>query len=748
MKKHFYMLMLVPLCLISCDDNMDKYYEKPDWLEGSIWDLLENDNNYSYFLKGVELTGFRPYLQGKGILTVMAPNDEAFKTYLEKNYGTVDLTTIPKEELSKLIGFHLLYYSYNKANMENFRPEGQGATNEGSEILDPGMYYKFRTRSSSTPTQKIDPNTQKEITVYHLERFIPVFSHNYFKSKKIDARYNYEYFFPNSKWTGEDGFNVSEASVTEYEKIANNGYLYAIDRVLEPMETIYDELKKNIDYSEFLSIYDTYSIYEYDVTLSENYGESIGVDSIYLHKHKDPLPPIAMEWPVSNYLRLDTLAYKSYSVFAPTNKALADMYEKHWANGGYENIKSIDPLILKTLLSGFVYGGSAVFPDEIRTGKITSSLGSVYKFDPDKVNDRKMCVNGSFYGLNEVEAPAVFTSVAGPAFTNKNYSCFLYALDRAGMSGNFSSSVKYTLIIPGNKEFESSGYFLTQNGSENILVEDDGDALVAVSTQVCSDIINIHTIVGEVDFSSTGTQVIQNMVPYNYWYVKDGKITTSDNFNKIIDPSKKNDPFVECTQLTNNGAPWDNGKSYTYDNNNEGLFSTGTDNAGTLQYALSINNDYRYPYYAFVQLLKGADLISDNKITGVSGRFVAFIPTNKAIETALINKKIPGVTADYVDVDNGFFYVTIKDKAVLKTYLYNYLVMASQATTYPYPGSEMKSGEYNNFNQGGMVEFTDTGYSLSVKLKGSDVESKVVDKYNYFPFAYSDGCFHLIDTAF
>ena len=144
--------------------------------------LFRSDNNYSYFLKGVELTGFRPYLQGKGILTVMAPNDEAFKTYLEKNYGTVDLTTIPKEELSKLIGFHLLYYSYNKANMENFRPEGQGATNEGSEILDPGMYYKFRTRSSSTPTQKIDPNTQKEITVYHLERFIPVFSHNYFKS--------------------------------------------------------------------------------------------------------------------------------------------------------------------------------------------------------------------------------------------------------------------------------------------------------------------------------------------------------------------------------------------------------------------------------------------------------------------------------------------------------------------------------------------------------------------------------------
>ena len=47
-----------------------------------------------------------------------------------------------------------------------------------------------------------------------------------------------------------------------------------------------------------------------------------------------------------------------------------------------------------------------------------------------------------------------------------------------------------------------------------------------------------------------------------------------------------------------------------------------------------------------------------------------------------------------------------------------------------------------------MLEFTDNGYSLSVKLKGRDMESKVVDKYKYSPFAYSDGCFNLIDTAF
>ena len=64
--------------------------------------------------------------------------------------------------------------------MENFRPEGEGAYDEGTEILDPGLYYKFRTRSSGEPTREVDPLTGKSVTVYHLERFVTVFSHYFF----------------------------------------------------------------------------------------------------------------------------------------------------------------------------------------------------------------------------------------------------------------------------------------------------------------------------------------------------------------------------------------------------------------------------------------------------------------------------------------------------------------------------------------------------------------------------------------
>ena len=39
----------------------------------------------------------------------------------------------------------------------------------------------------------------------------------------------------------------------EYQIITNNGYIYNVDRVLEPLETIYDVLKKKSDYSDFLN---------------------------------------------------------------------------------------------------------------------------------------------------------------------------------------------------------------------------------------------------------------------------------------------------------------------------------------------------------------------------------------------------------------------------------------------------------------------------------------------------------------
>lgn len=735
-------LLLAAIFLFSCEDKMDEHYKVPGWLKGSAWEVLENDGNYTTFLKGVELAGYRPIMEGKGILTVMAPDDSVFETYLMAN-GYTDIEDLSVEELNKVIGFHLLYYSYNKEKLVNFRPEGDLATDENKEVKA-GLYYKFRTRSANKVTHEIDYANGKSVTVYHLDRFIPVFSYRFFDTKAIDAKYNYEYFYPNSTWTGESGFNVSNASVKEYGVIADNGYIYTVDKVLEPLETIYTELKKRDNYSAFFNLYDTYSVYEYDNSLSKDYGTALGVDSLYLHKH-GALPPIAMEWPVSSYLAISTLASTSYSLFAPSNVALNMFFERFWEKGEYDSLDDVDPLVMKHLLNQFVSAGSIAFPEEISSGKIKNSYGVAFNFDPATVTEKAMCVNGNFYGMDEMKNPPLFGSVIGPAFRNKNAACFLYALDGSSLLNSYvSSDVEYTMLIPTNTQMQANGISLNTYTTGTVLqITVDGE-LSDVGSTMKQNIVNFHTSNTTGGLKKTGTQVCATQVPFNYWYVKDGGITTNALFNQSIVPGYTGTPFVAFEEITDNGASWSNGKAYLY-NFTEGIFEN--ESSDGLAHALAVCNDQRYPYNSFVQLMKKAGMVSGSYIPFLfSVRFIAFIPTNDAVKDALAANLIPGVTGGSIASD-GSINATNIDVAMLRTYLYSYFLRSSEnvISTYPYPGSEMKSATYITATNKKLI-YTDNGSRLSVQLEDVASPSFVSSQYDYFPFAYSDGCFQLIDT--
>ena len=771
-------LALGSLFLCSCEDKMEEHNKRQSWVGGNVWEVLsgeEMNGAYSMFLDAIELTGYRDVVEGKGVMTVMAPDNDAFAKYLQEHgYASVkEMQQQNPEGLKTLVGFHLLYYVYGKDMMENFRPEGEGAADGGNEILDPGMYYKFRTRSGSPVTQELDLETGKTRVVYHLERLLPVFSHYFFSSKKIDAKSNYEFFYPNSTWTGADGFNVAEATVKEYAVSASNGYIYTLDKVLEPGGTIYDELKENPDYSDFLTVYNQFSTYTYDANLSTMYGSSLGTDSLFLHEHKEPLAPIALEWPTSNYKRLDSLAYRSYSVFAPTNKALSNFFNGYWKNSGYTNFNNLDRMIQQIFLNEFVYRGSVVFPEEIASGKVVNNSGMPYGFNPWNVSLKKMCSNGSLYGLDEIEEPVLFGAVTGPAFSSKNYLYFLYTLQYSGILNSYASpKTQYTLLVPPNEVFETSdgGYqFVEEESGNSLVMMDDEQELVPVPANVAKRIVDTHTVMGNaVSLKTSGTQVVPVKAAFNFWFIKDGKITCSNFFNQILDPqTDKESLFVPFREITNSGETWSNGKAYTYENDHlNGLFDYEENTLGDRgMQALLAQGGGSYPYFRFSQLLKRAGVVNGNTITFLNSRVAAFIPTNEAIEKALEEKRIPGVeslTADNLTDRN--VQISRQDSLKLQYYVENYFMDAATLTTCPYPGSAMQSGEYHTVNKGNL-SYTDNGTSISVRLRSAfefdreengrvylrrtDVngaECPVDGTYWYFPFSYSDGCFHLINS--
>jgi hypothetical protein len=734
--KYFKMvfLALVSIMLLNaCDDQMEKHYEVPGWLKGSAWEVLEARGDYAVFLKGAELAGFKPILEGKSLVTVMAPNDGAFATYLSEN-GKSSIEDYSQDELRKLIGFHIMYYSYDKDMLVNFRPEeGDGATEE-EKMVGAGLFYKHRTRSSDAASNALDTNGV-EITVYHNERLLPVFSPKLFQTKGIDARYNYEYFYPNSEWTGGEGFNVSNASVAEYELIADNGYLNLVDKVVDPLETIYTELKERPEYSTFLGLYDQYTSYEYDEQLTTDFGN--GTD-LYLHNHS-PLPNIANEWPIGDYRSISLLSFLSFSVFAPSNSALDAFFESYWQPGGYSSFSEVDEIALAYLLYNSTYGASIVFPEEIKSGDIINDFDMKIDFEVDEVPaaNRVMCVNGALYGLNQLDAPGMFKSVTGPAFRYKDGHYYLYMLDYSRLLVGLSSNdATLATLIPKNDQMAEGGISMI----DGLLWSDyDGD-LSVMNTSSMTEIVNLHTVTGGQGINSSGAQVLRTNIPYTYWYVKDGKLTTSVLFNKKFDNPASDIAFANITEISYEGGGWSNGKAYWYDEAEVFLPLSST---ASVQNRLAITRDESYPYFRFSELLRNAGLVdaTNGQINFLLGvRCAIFIPTNEIIAQAVAAGQVPGVAADG----------TVSDQQALASYLKGYFVPTEPngMITYPYAGAGI-NGTYDSMETFGQLLIEDDGQSLKVQrfFQGQAQGNKVnvIPDYDYFPFAFDDGGVHYID---
>lgn len=737
----FLFLFISLLAFQACEDDMDKHYETPDWLEGSTWDVLESKGNYETFLQGAELAGFDAILKGKAIVTVMAPDDDAFASYI-KSDGKNSIEDYSTEELEKLIGYHILYYSYQKDDLINFQPTNDEHADEEAQETFAGLYYKFRSRSQEDPTTEID-SLGEEFTVYHNERLMPVFSYEMFNTKNIDATYNYEYFYQNSSWSGSNGFNASDATVDEYEIVADNGYIYMVDRVIEPLETIYEEMASRSDYSRYIDLYDQYVYYSLDEDLTTDFGD--GTD-LYL-KHYDNLPDIGNEWPVSNYRNIATIAYGAYSIFAPSNSALENFFEEYWEPGGYTSLDDVNEVATRYLIYNTLYGASVVFPEEITNGDIENTFNVQISFNVDEVaaENRVMCSNGTFYGLSQLDIPPVFKSVTGPAFQNKSSYYYLYMLESSSLlDGMSSDETTLTTLIPSNEQMESYGISFIDDA---LWIESEGE-LSTMATSTMTSIVNLHTVTGGDEISTSGTQVLRTNNAYTYWYVKDGKLTTSVLYSDLfINPSNSVD-FCSLSEYTLNGENWSNGHVYAYDA--EEMFDV-LNSSTSAQSKLAITRDETYPYYEFSELLRDAGLVNttDQEITFLAGtRCLIFIPRNEVIKTAIANGKVPGVETDG----------TVSDTDTLASYLKSYFISTNLngITAYPYPGSGL-SGNFETLqentvdgeNQYTEIKIIDDGSSLKVqRIQPEQSEGDVINvtsDYDYFPFAFDDAGIHYID---
>lgn len=797
MKQFWFKHACWPFCLIlllglgSCRDHMSEYYERPDWIKGNCYEVLEKDGHYTTFLKGIELAGFRDMVDGKSILTVMAPNDDAFAKYLQEK-GLNSIEEMDSVELDKLIGFHLMYYAYSADKLNNFRPEEGDDVSDEEKRINAGMYYKHRTKSKDANTKEYYQTIQQDVTIYHHERFLPVFSENYFNTKQIDAEENYRYFFPQTEWNPTGiGYNVAGAAVTKGNQITSNGYVHEIDQVLDPINTIYAELKNDSNFSMFLNLYKKYEYFAYNPTLSLEYGNG---ERLYEHLYLDPMPQIACEWPSTDYTQLTTLSSVGYTIFAPTNDALNHFFNNYWGKGGYASLNAVSGESIKKLLFNCVYKGKSedgknfdgniAFPEEIRRGDVINSYGSTISLDLDKVPEkyRILCQNGLLYGCEELAVPSMFAAVTGPAYQYKHFAFFLEMLAGLGTmeSTLYNKDARFISLLADDNQFKAAGYKqVTQSGRTYISIDGKEVGADERSKNAYAHYIDLANCTGhatELDSIASGIQVFRTFSPdyLFYIYLKDGKICNSFAFNQLIYPTPKSEDeifasFHELESYTQDGS-WSNGKAYAY----EGELMPGQ--PGKTAYksfqAMMKNNivNAELPYYGFVNLLEMAGMYNEAKFnfTQEGEIQLMMVPTNDAVFAA-IKDSIPGLHFDqaaYVEGDDIFAHCRVDNDSIMQVYLKQYFIPMATAgiSNYPYLGwNEDTSKGMTTLNSVEIVDpitskvsydavkavISDKGDKLTVKLLEDN--AKEIDfngDYHYLPFVFEDACVHFINGMF
>ncbi len=758
-----------PLLLASCTD-FDEYFKTPSWLSGSILENLQSSGDYTQFLKGAEKAGYTPLLAGNSILTVMAPDDSAMTSYLRVHYNTDDIGTLTADEARRLIGFHILYYEFSKDDLTNFRPkEGDGATEEQRNV-DAGLYYKFRTRSHQGLTMRGDS------AVYHNELLLPVFSHRMFETKRIDAKQNYEYFFPQTTWAGDDGFQVSDATVTDYAEPTHNGYIYHIDRVLDPLPTIYQAMKSRGKFTRFLTLYDRHENYEADADLTREEGNG---RTIYHHYHKDGLPSIDAEWPVTGYSQIAAMSKNAYSVFAPTDEAWQNFFNDYWRAGGYDCLDDVDSTAIQDILNNSYYSDGLAFPDEITRGDIKNAAGEVISFNPAQVpqDDRVVCTNGMLYGCNVLTPPLKYYAVTGPSYQSKSYSNMAWLLANSGMTNTLTqNAVSYIMLYADNDQMAAAG--VHRVGDQ--LMRGDGDAASAIRNS--ASYIYAHTASladGTSTLPTTGKHVIRCLSPdiRLYWYVKDGRITNSIRYTDRLTRGGVEKSFGDVsttfTPLAYRGNVdgWNNGHAYRYAN---GLFEGDYANASYPAFVRMMSQnriDTSTDYYGWIQLLVKAGYVHDNAISFVGDDCLMFVPMTQSLQQAIAGGRIPGVESSAsatATAETFFNSLTVDDVDALTEYLKLYFVPLTTATitNYPYPGwgeNPMENGGLLTLQQdepeegattieGTHMNIRDNGSRLTIEIldrKTNQVvrQAEVSDKYDSLPFIFTGGCVHFLEDV-
>lgn len=627
--KSLFSLIAIVLIFAGCRKKaFDEYYGRPENLAPPIYQVLQSKGNFTSLLTCIDRSGYKDVLSSGGYWTLFAPNDAAFQKYFTAN--NTSLSKIDSVLARKIVAYCLVYNAYKTDHIADYQ-SAAGWVPVNAYKRRTAYYTGFQFGEGPDGAKGVFVAENRNAGSYvfgdNNNKYIPYFYSTYMSAKGLSAA-DYNYFFPNSTYSG---FNVVNASVVNKDILAENGVIHEIDQVVLPLPSIEQKLASNDQYSVFKGLLEQYMVsFVKDANYARQYNTlTRNTNDVYVKTYS---PSLAYALGNESYNKLEDNdgQREGYTLFAPTNTALNN-YLNTVILEFYKNVSALPTSILSDLLNAHMFPVT-VWPTKF--SKTNNSAGEPARFDSgNDVVDKQFCSNGIFYGVNKVQQANVFSTVYARSYLDPAYSLMNRLYDATSLKNIVTNpGSRYAVFMLSDATLRSLGFDYNTSTSAFTQTVNGVTTSGATPLALLQRIMNINIVPmpnGELNDLSGDGIAESNGGEYIRWHnntVSSGATVEKNLTLRVVDSRN-----------------YSNGKVYFLSG---GILDAPTN---TLVADIAANaGTATSPYYDFYQYLinSAAYNAGTNDLIGaqLGGNYTIFVPTQAAMKQAVVDGWLPGTT--------------------------------------------------------------------------------------------------------
>ncbi len=681
-------LMLATSCM---DKENDPYVEEPVWLGGSIYDYLDHDGNFTFYLKLIDDLEYKEVLQLTGSKTLFAVKDSAFLEFFKENpWGVKNYEQLTQAQKKLLFKYSMINNAYLIERLSNYYSGTvyyEGEAMRRITALDP-LDSLFHGGGNQIPEGPYW-NRHKEKGIYLLKdnSDIPMvfFSQQFIDKFQITAE-DFS-FLSGGKTRSYNDFHVFNKKVIQRDIVCKNGYIHILEGLVIPPVNMAEYIATNPNTKIFSKLLDRFSApyYNDDVTrtyraLHPEFQDSVFTKRYYANRGGTSIKPDGKNAPYRLPFNPGWNAYGIASIypdmaamFVPTDEVMSAYF-------------NADPtgVLLKQR-----YGEWDALPEDVAISflrrhmraSLVESVPSRFSKMVDEENyqlpvttenilkqQNYTAVNGEVYVTNKVYTPVDFISVYGPVLLSEDTKIMNWAISRTISQGGATFAfyklylnslvVKYGLFIPTDEYLHHyiDPVAYGQLGTQGVLKYWINDKTSAVNATVYT----YSKATGEVGDS---VNVITNeaFLQDRLWKLLDSHIVVGDIKGDGYYVTKANDIFKVSgsgTQIQGgynleNNTTIDVIKKYPQENGNTYLLNAPIQSTFKSVYSILANVE-NSDFSDFLELLDGVPSEYKDEIPPIFSikgidkvvtffnayNYTVYVPTNEAIQAAIQTGKI------------------------------------------------------------------------------------------------------------